>query len=120
MLVGYVGVKIAGQSLEIQLRTLSDAGCAKVFSEEQNWMFVGARNALQRALDFVREGDTLVVTRLDHLTHFANDVQDVIACLRNRDVEFRCLDPICSVDAYLTVPGRQFPAEARAVHCISC
>jgi DNA invertase Pin-like site-specific DNA recombinase len=119
MLVGYVEVNSAGQSLENQLQTLSDAGCAKVFSEEQNWMSVGARNALQRALDFVREGDTLVVTRIDHLTRFANDAQDMIACLRSRDVEFRCLDPICSEGAYLAIPDRQFPAEGKAVHCLT-
>jgi len=129
MLVGYVGADSTGQSLEIQLRTLSDAGCAKVFSEEQNWMCVGARNALQRALDFVREGDTLVVTRIDQVSRLANDVQNLIARLRNRDVDFRCLEPICSEETYLTVSGlvsgltvsgRRFPAEGKAVHCLFC
>ena len=120
MLVGYVGVNSVGQSLEFQLRRLSDAGCAKVFSEEQRWMSVGARNALQRALDFVREGDTLAVTRFDDVSRFANDVHDMIACLRSRDVEFHCLDPIHSEDKHLAVPGHQFLAERKAVRCLSC
>lgn len=91
MLVGYVGVCSADESLEFQLRALSDAGCAKVFSEEQNWMSVGARDALQCALDFVRDGDTLVVSRFDPLAPSPNDIRDIIARLAGSGVAFHCL-----------------------------
>jgi DNA invertase Pin-like site-specific DNA recombinase len=91
MLVGYAAVGSAGQSLEIQLRALCDAGCAKVFSGEQSWMSSGARDPLQSAIDFVREGDTLMVAQPDCLARFSKGLHDSIARLTARGVNFRCL-----------------------------
>lgn len=124
MLVGYAGTGRAGQPLEIQLRALSDAGCAKVFSEAQNWMSVGATNALQRALDFVREGDTLMVAELDCIVRSVIDIRDNIARLADRGVEFRCLpqsrmttntdakSPVMPVPDAVTESGRTFDDRA--------
>jgi DNA invertase Pin-like site-specific DNA recombinase len=91
MLVGYARDSGGGQSLELQLRALNDAGCAKMFSQQKNGTPAGARNALESALDFVRGGDTLVVTRLEHLAPSSSDIHGIIARLTGSGVNFRCL-----------------------------
>jgi DNA invertase Pin-like site-specific DNA recombinase len=91
MLVGYGRVSSVGQSLDIQLEALKSAGCDKVFAEKKSGTSAGARDALQEALDFVREGDTLVVTRLDRLARSSNDLHNIIARLTGKEAKFRCL-----------------------------
>lgn len=91
MLVGYARNSGASQSLEIQLRLLSDAGCAKIFSEPEGGAPTGARGALQGALDFVRQGDTLVVIQLDRLARSPNDIHGIIESLADSGVSVRCL-----------------------------
>lgn len=73
MLVGYGRVSSAGQSLDIQHEALAAAGCEKVFSEKVSGRSTTDREQLAMALDFVREGDTLVVTRLDRLARRTPD-----------------------------------------------
>jgi DNA invertase Pin-like site-specific DNA recombinase len=63
-LVGYARVSSVGQSLDVQLVKLKH--CDKIFQEKQRGA-LGARPSLQACLEYVREGDTLVVTRLDRL-----------------------------------------------------
>lgn len=91
MFVGYARVSSAGQSLDIQLEALSAAGCEKVFSEKKSGTSASARDALQESLDFVREGDTLIVTRLDRLARSSNDLHNIIARLTSKGAKFRCL-----------------------------
>jgi DNA invertase Pin-like site-specific DNA recombinase len=74
MLVGYARVSSTGQSLEVQLDQLKAAGCEKVFAEKKSGMTTDGRDALAEAIDYVREGDTLIVTRLN-----------------SKGVSFRCL-----------------------------
>ena len=68
MLVGYARTSSIEQraGLEAQARDLVAAGCEKIFSEQVS--SVAKRDQLEAALDFVREGDTLVVTRVDRLS----------------------------------------------------
>jgi DNA invertase Pin-like site-specific DNA recombinase len=47
--------------------------------------------ALHDALDFVRDGDTLIVTRLDRLARSSNDLHNIIERLNAKGVKFRCL-----------------------------
>jgi len=91
MLVGYARDSGSGQSLELQLRALSDAGCAKMFSEQKSGTPAGAQHALQRAMDFLLRGDTLVVTQLDRLARSPNDIHGIIASLAGSGISFRCL-----------------------------
>jgi DNA invertase Pin-like site-specific DNA recombinase len=67
MLVGYARTSTLEQEagLEAQLRELKQTGCKKLFQEQVS--SVGPRPQLEAALDFCREGDTLVVTKLDRL-----------------------------------------------------
>lgn len=89
--VGYARVSSSSQNLEIQLQSLRDAGCEKVFSEKVTRTSLKQREALQECLDWLREGDTLVVTRLDRLARSGRDLHDVVAQLSSKDVGFQCL-----------------------------
>lgn len=91
MLVGYARVSSVGQSLDVQLEALDEAGCEKVFAEKQSGTTTGKREELRDALDFVREGDTLVVTRLDRLARSASDLHTIVSQLSRKGVSFRCL-----------------------------
>ena len=91
MLVGYARVSSVGQSLDIQLGELEKAGCEKVFAEKRSGTSADARAALQDALEFVRDGDTLVVTRLDRLARSSNDLHNIIAKLTGKGVKFHCV-----------------------------
>ena len=91
MLVGYARVSSVGQSLEIQLDQLKAAGCEKLFSEKRSGTTTAGRDALADALEFVREGDVLVVTRLDRLARSITDLRQIIDRLAAKGVSFRCL-----------------------------
>ena len=91
MLVGYARVSSVGQSLDVQLELLAEAGCNKVFAEKKSGRTTDGRAALAEALDFVREGDTLVVTRLDRLARSVGDLFAIIDRLQAKGVQFRCL-----------------------------
>lgn len=91
MLVGYARVSSTGQSLDIQLDHLAKAGCEKIFAEKMSGRSTKDRAELAQAMDFVREGDTLVVTRLDRLARSVGDLHQIIEKLTDKGVEFQCL-----------------------------
>ena len=90
-LVGYGRVSSAGQSLEVQREQLLAAGCTKLYEEKKSGTAASNREALQEALEFVREGDTFVVTRLDRLARSSLDLHQIIAKLEAKGVAFRAL-----------------------------
>ena len=89
--VGYARVSSSFHYLELQLEQLADAGCEKVFSEKVTGTSRNDRRALEECLDLLREGDTLVVTRLDRLARSGRDLHDIIAQLSAKQVGFRCV-----------------------------
>lgn len=91
MLVGYARVSSAGQSLEVQREQLAAAGAEKIFEEKRSGRTAADRAALKEALEFVREGDTLAVTRLDRLARSMLDLHQIIAALTDKGVAFRAL-----------------------------
>jgi DNA invertase Pin-like site-specific DNA recombinase len=92
MLVGYARVSSNSQSLDIQEEALTAAGCEKIFAEKMSGRSTADRDQLALALDFVREGDTLVVTRLDRLARSVGDLHQIIEKLTAKGVAFRCLN----------------------------
>jgi DNA invertase Pin-like site-specific DNA recombinase len=93
MLVGYARVSTSEQlaGFEAQHRQLVATGCnERIFSEQTS--SVGPRPQLEAALDFVREGDTLVVTRLDRLARSTTDLLSVVQRLEQKCVALRILD----------------------------
>jgi DNA invertase Pin-like site-specific DNA recombinase len=91
-LVGYARTSTIDQKagLAAQLRDLKAAGCKKVFSEELSSVATN-RAELERALDYVREGDTLIVTKLDRLARSVADLVRITAALREKGVRLRIL-----------------------------
>ena len=90
-LVGYARVSSVSQSLDLQREKLEEAGCEKIFSEKETGVSAAGRVRLQDALDYVREGDTLIVTRLDRLARSVVDLFNIIERLQAKSVAFRCL-----------------------------
>lgn len=91
MLVGYARVSTTHQSLEVQLEQLAAAGTEKIFREQVSGKSAANRPQLNAALDFCREGDTFIVTRLDRFARSAHDLHAIVATLNEKGVGFRCL-----------------------------
>src|SRR5262245_12294132 len=92
ILVGYARTSTIEQcaGLEAQLRDLEAAGCQKIFREQVS--SVGARAQLQAALEYVREGDTIVVTKLDRLARSARGLSELVDTLERKGVALRILN----------------------------
>jgi DNA invertase Pin-like site-specific DNA recombinase len=88
-LVGYARVSSVGQSLTVQLDKLKH--CDKVFQEKESGAS-GKRPRLQACLEYVRKGDTLVVTRLDRLARSTLHLCQIAAELEQKRVDLRVLD----------------------------
>ena len=89
-LVGYARVSTTDQSLDLQKDALKEAGCAKVFED----VLSGARDdrpGLEAALSYLREGDTLVVWKLDRLGRSLQHLIEIIRDLDGRRVGFKSL-----------------------------
>lgn len=91
MLVGYARVSTVGQSLEVQEEQLRAAGCERIYAEKRSGKSLEERAQLAEALAYVREGDTLVVTRLDRLARSMIDLRQTVDGLATKGVTFRCL-----------------------------
>ncbi len=89
--IGYARVSSTGQSLEVQEEQLRAAGCGKLFSEKRSGTTMDGRQGLEDAIEFAREGDTLLVTRLDRLARSGGDLQNIVTRLNAKGVGFRCL-----------------------------
>ncbi len=64
--VGYARVSSTGQSLDVQLEKLNQAGCQRIYQEKRSGR-TSTRPEFQSCMNYLREGDTLVITRLDRL-----------------------------------------------------
>jgi DNA invertase Pin-like site-specific DNA recombinase len=85
--VGYARVSSLGQDLTVQFEKLS--GCDKVFNEKRSGVDAG-RPALKACLECLREGDTLVVTKLDRLARSTSDLYRIVSELTQRGVSSKC------------------------------
>jgi DNA invertase Pin-like site-specific DNA recombinase len=75
--------------LEAQERDIHAAGCEKIFSEQVS--SVAEREQLEAALDYVREGDSFTVTKLDRLARSVGDLLAIVARLEAKKVTLRVL-----------------------------
>lgn len=94
-LIGYARVSSVGQTLDVQEAALREAGCTggenRIFAEKRSGRKASDREQLALALDYIREGDTLVVTRLDRLARSVIDLHQIIARLTDKRAAFRVL-----------------------------
>jgi DNA invertase Pin-like site-specific DNA recombinase len=90
MLIGYARVSTADQNLALQTDALSKAGCEKIFTDKASGA-VSDRAGLTEALAFAREGDSLVVWKLDRLGRSMKGLVDLAAALEGRKIDLRSL-----------------------------
>ena len=92
MIIGYARTSTIEQQagLDAQLRDLAESGAEKIFKEQVS--SIGKRNKLNEALDYAREGDTLVVTKLDRLARSTAHLLEIINTLKNKNVSLKILD----------------------------
>ena len=83
MLYGYGRVSSTNQDLTIQIEALKAAGCTVIRSEKKSGTTREGRTELDTLLEFLREGDTLVITRIDRLARSVADLQSIVKALRD-------------------------------------
>ncbi len=88
-LVGYARVSSIGQSLEVQLEKLKH--CKKIFQEKKSGTS-DKRSQLAACLEYVREDDTLVVTRLDRLARSTLHLCQIADALKRKGVDMQVID----------------------------
>ncbi|ODT77824.1 MAG: DNA invertase [Nitrosomonadales bacterium SCN 54-20] len=90
MLIGYARVSTQDQNLELQREALARAGCQKIFEDKVS----GARTerpGLTKAFEILREGDTLVVWKLDRLGRSVKQLVDLVGELHKQGTQFKSL-----------------------------
>ena len=92
MKIGYARVSSIGQNLEAQIEKLTAFGCEKLFQEKRSGASRDKREAMTSALEFCREGDVLVITKLDRLARSMFDLQEITKTLERKGVDFVVLD----------------------------
>src|SRR2546428_5059090 len=90
MLIGYARLSTQDQTLNLQQDALEKIGCDKIFTDTASGSVV-ERKGLDEALEYVREGDTLVVWRLDRLGRSLKHLIDTITNLNNRKIGFKSI-----------------------------
>ena len=86
MKYGYARVSTSNQDLEIQRTALMTAGCDIVREEKVSGTSLKERSELSTLLEFLREGDELVVTRIDRLARSMRDLQNIVYDLNKKGV----------------------------------
>jgi len=86
MKYGYARVSTTDQDLTIQIEALTNAGCETIRQEKVSGTSVQGRDELNTLLEFLREGDELVVTRIDRLARSVRDLQNIVFDLDKKGV----------------------------------
>ena len=100
MRVGYARVSSADQDLAIQIKALEEYGCDKIYQEKRSGTTTLGREQLQECLDFVRDGDELVITRIDRICRNVLDLEIIVKELTKKGVSLSATEqPISTKDA---------------------
>ena len=89
--VGYARVSSTGTGSTVQLEKLEGAGCDKIFKEKRSGIDAG-RPELKRCLEYLREGDTLLVAKIDRLARSTSDLYRIISTLTDKGAAFKVID----------------------------
>ena len=90
MLIGYARVSTQDQNLDLQREAMTKAGCKKVFEDKVSGTRAD-RPGLANAMEMLREGDTLVVWKLDRLGRSVKQLVDLVGELHKQGVQFKSL-----------------------------
>lgn len=97
MKIGYARVSTGLQNLDLQEDRLNQYGCEKIFSDHMSGS-KSKRPGLDKAIEFARSGDTIVVWRLDRLGRNMEDLITLVNELNNRGVSFHSLEENITMD----------------------
>lgn len=104
-LVGFARVSTQSQDLTNQVNALTEAGCSKIFQSKHSGKKEANKQAIDELLSYVREGDTVVVTKLDRIGRSLNQVLTLIEELTSRKITLRAIDQ--NIDTGKTDPLNQ-------------
>jgi DNA invertase Pin-like site-specific DNA recombinase len=92
MLIGYARTSTIDQDagLDAQIRDLNEIECEKVFSEKTS--SVQQRKKLNEALEYLRDGDTLVTTKLDRLARSVSHLGEILETIKSKNAHLKILD----------------------------
>ena len=79
-------------SLEVQIEALRAAGCTVIRSERRSGTTLNDRTELKTLLDFLREGDTLCVTRVDRIARSVTDLMIIVRILEQKGVALKATE----------------------------
>lgn len=82
--IGYARTSTVDQNLDVQIEALTAAGCGMVRQEQRSGATLAGRPELKTILDFIHPGETLVVTRIDRLARSMQDLQTIVARLKEK------------------------------------
>lgn len=92
MIYGYARVSTSEQELTVQEEALKAAGCEVIRSEKVSGTSRDGRSELQNLMDFTRQGDAIVVTRIDRLARSVRDLQNIVYEMNERGVTLRATE----------------------------
>lgn len=104
MLIGYARVSTDEQNLDLQLDALKAAGCEQTFTDKVTGA-AKTKDGLEEALKYARDGDTLVVWKLDRLGRTVKGLVELVEGIQQRGVQFNSITD--SIDTS-TAAGRFF------------
>ncbi|WP_201860158.1 recombinase family protein [Microvirga soli] len=90
--IGYARVSSDDQSLEVQLAKLEEAGAERIFAEKRSGTTLDGRSEFQALMQFVRDGDEVICTRIDRCARSVADFQRIISEWKSKGVRFRAID----------------------------
>jgi DNA invertase Pin-like site-specific DNA recombinase len=91
-IIGYARASTTDQDTGIQEAALRAAGCDILRTEKRSGTSMQGRAELQTVLDFMRKGDTLMVTRVDRLARSIGDLQDIVRGLKAKGASLKATE----------------------------
>jgi len=91
-IIGYARVSTKEQDNQLQVEALDNEGCERIFTEKQSGTTTKNRIELANCLNFMRDGDTLLVTRIDRLARSLRDLQNLVHDLKTRGIALRAIE----------------------------
>lgn len=89
--IGYARVSSTGQSLAVQLGKLNQVGCERIYKEKRSGRTAN-RPEFQSCMDYLREGDTLIVTRLDRLARSVSHLSELAKRFEKEQIDLLVID----------------------------
>jgi DNA invertase Pin-like site-specific DNA recombinase len=91
-IIGYARVSTTDQDLSIQQAPLKAAGCEVIRAEKRSGTTTKGRDELRTVLEFLRDGDVLMVTRIDRLARSIGDLQDIVRAVRSAGASLKATE----------------------------